>query len=440
VWSGLVALGRNGSVRSGVSAAALLLSSAVLAAGCHGAYYLLHRYDWEQPFIKLACFEFLVLLILASWFGVVRKTFEPPPWVSWVEIAIASAVLSFEVWRAVGLIRVGFHTPMNDIGDTTDLAARLYFLKHKNPYSSRVAPIWPDRNYQGYKYGPGMIFGYALSAAYPNGDGIKFLNVLYLGTTVGLLARLAAKASAERGRLSRIATALIASALTLLPERLYHEAFDQGAIDLFPVMLIVLGLLFIEKESWFLAGLALGFSFVTKFSPAVFLVVLLFRRRTSLRLVAGLALGLLPCVPFVFWNHRALLRNVVLFHGMKGYDSTSLYNLTPKELQWVFPKIQLLALAVFVAANFFRPIAVRSLVAAFTVLLVIIEVSFTEMHGNHVIWFIPFVAVLVAWHRHGLATVASLALPYERRELERRGAAAAADAGGAEGTSERSTA
>jgi hypothetical protein len=123
------------------------------------------------------------------------------------------------------------------------------------------------------------------------------------------------------------------------------------------------------------------------------------------RLVVGLALGLLPFVPFLLWDAPALVRNVFLFHGFKSYDSTSLYSVTPVELHRLFSVFQALAVAVAVALNFRRPIEPRPLLVTFTLLLICIEISYREMHGNHLVWFMGPLAVCFAWGRHGLPGV-----------------------------------
>jgi hypothetical protein len=219
-----------------------------------------------------------------------------------------------------------------------------------------------------------------------------------------MLGWLAIRAEPSTGRTwwLRCTPAVVVSALVLLPERFHHELFNQGAVDMFPVMLLVAAMLCVRRGWWLAAGLVAGLSFSAKFSPAAFLLVLFVRRHIAPRLVLGAALGLLPFAPFLVWDAPSLVRNVFLFHSGKAFDNTSLYSVTPPELHYLFTTFQVAAVALVVAINFERPLELRSLVGCFALLLIAIEVSYREMHGNHLVWFVPVVALSLTWYRHWL--------------------------------------
>jgi len=382
-----------------------LVSTAIVFLTYHFIFALFHQYDWGQPFVKLACFETLFLVVAVLPLQRRRSIQPDAPVVVSLEMIAACAVLAWELVRAYQLFRTGLHTGMNDIGGTTDQAARLVFVQHLNPYRQPIAAIGNDPAYFGYKYGPTMILAYALAGLFPEGPGVKIMNAVYLAIIAGTVAYLASRPDEKGGPSSRgsaRAAGLLACAMVLLPERLYHETFNQGAPDVFPSMLVLLSVAFVSRKRWLLAGLFAGLSFSVKFAPGVFLVVLFFRRRVPLRLVVGLALGLLPFVPFLLWDGPALVRNVFLFHGFKSYDSTSLYSVTPVELHRFFSLFQAAAVAVAVALNFRRAIEPRTLLVTFTLLLICIEISYREMHGNHLVWFMGPLSVCFAWGRHGL--------------------------------------
>jgi hypothetical protein len=388
----------------------LLASSALLFLSFYFIFGLFHRYDWGQPFVKLACFETLVLLVVTVGFrrDVPGETPSRPE-VS-IELIAASAILLWGLVRAVHLFRLGLDTGMNDLGETTEHAARLLFVEHENPFQHPVAPIGDNPAYFGYKYGPTMIFAYALAGIIPHGIGLKITNAIYLVATGAVVAYLAGwtardPASPPAQPYARAATVAWACAMTFLPERLYHETFNQGAQDIFPIMMVLLSAAFVARKQWLLAGLIAGLSFSARFAPGAFLLVLFLRRRIPPRLIVGVALGMLPFVPFLVWDAPALVRNVFLFHGFKAYDSTSLYSVTPSELHGLFSVFQAVAVIVTVVVNFRRTIEARPLVVFVTLLLIAIEVSYREMHGNHLIWFMPTVALIFAWGRHHLPQV-----------------------------------
>lgn len=383
----------------------LLVSSLATFLAYAAIFALFHRYDWGQPFVKLACFEALFVLILL---GVLRRgsaDVRPSDAILTVETVTALAILCWELVRAYDLFRVGLHTGMNDLGGTTEDAVRSVFVLHQDPYVREIARIGDDPAFFGFKYGPGVILGYLLAWPWPGGVGLKISNLVYLVITTVLVAWLGSSEDPfrSRHRILRWTTALVAAAMLLLPERLFHEVFNQGAVDMFPVMLLVATAACVQRQKWFMAGCMLGLSFSAKFSPAVFLLVLFLRRKISLRFVVGVAIGLLPFLPFLLWDAPALVRNVFLFHSKKSFDSTSLYSVTPNELHYLFTVFQLCAVTLAVAMHFNKTPQPRSLVPAFAMLLIAIEVSYREIHGNHLVWFMPIAALTLAWHRHRLA-------------------------------------
>ena len=384
---------------------AFFLASSVATFAIYGSVFdLLHRFDWGQPFVKLACFEALFVLIVLAFFWRRARTTRPPDWVIAAELIIACAVLSWELVRLFGLFQVGLRTSMNDLGQTTEDAVRLVLQGHANPYLHTIAQNGDDPAFFGFKYGPGMLIGYALSALWPNGGGLKTCNLVYLAITVGLLASLATRSqtTSYRRRWLRLAPAAVVSALVRWPDRLYHEIFNQGAVDMYPIMLLVAAVACLDRKWWLGAGLAAGLSFSAKFSPAAFFLILFIRQRIPPRFLLGLAIGLLPFLPFLLWDAPSLVRNVFIFHSKKSFDTTSLYSVTPGELHYLFSAFQACAVAAAVILNFRRPIEPRSLVVFSTLLLIAIEVSYREMHGNHLIWFVPFVALSLTWYRHWL--------------------------------------
>ena len=389
-----------------LGSARAIASAALVMAAYAGIFHLLDRYDWGEAFVRFACLAGLLAMTLtttprAEAAPAVASRFE-----SVAAPALAILALNWGLFKSFSDLDL---PPVVDIGQTTQQAARMILIEGRNPYQSRtIAVLGDDPSMWGFKYGPTMIFGYAASAYFP-ANGIKYTSLACLGATVAIVFLLG---KGRGGAPGSTATAWFCCALALLPNRLWHELFRQGSNDILPVLLILGSILAVRGESWGVAGLLAGLSLSAKLSPAAFYLVLFVRRRPEPRFLAGVAAGLLPLVPFLAWDAGALFRNFVLFHSTKSADSTSLYSLTPRELHPAFSAIQLAAIALAVSWNFRARVEYRSLVAWYLGLTLACEMSYREVHGNHLLWFMPFAALRLGWNRHSLLpNVASLLSP-----------------------------
>ena len=176
----------------------------------------------------------------------------------------------------------------------------------------------------------------------------------------------------------------------------------MGVNDILPILLLLLAMVFLKRNNDFWAGLFAGLSFSAKFSPALFFIALLVRREFRGKFFLGVGAGLLPNLFFLAWDYRSFLRNVFLFNAVKLYDSTSLYSITPKPLHFIFSLIQLGACLGFFARNFFKRPELMELTTSFVLLLTIIEATYRQVHGNHLIWFIPLLALIFGVNRYGV--------------------------------------
>jgi len=373
-----------------------LLSSAALFGAYASLFALLDHYDWDQAFTRFACLaSLLAAFLLARRPAVARLSDRALR----VELILAVVLTLFLAERALflGWDEIG-RLPKVDVGVTTRDAARMLILDGRNPYQSKTIAVLGDNPcYWGYKYGPAMILGYSDCAAFGE-SGVKLANLTYLALSllaVFLLAR------NEDDSPARYATAWSSCALMLLPDRVWYELFHQGVIDIFPIALILFSLLAIGRQSWFAAGLLAGLSFSAKFSPGVLYLALFLKRERVPRFFAGMVCGLLPLAAFLAWDAGALVRNFLLFHLIKGYDSTSLYSITPHELHPIFPLLQIAAAACILAGNYRDPIVPSSLAYRLLLLTVVVEMTYKEVHENHLIWFIPLAALHLGANRHG---------------------------------------
>ncbi|MFI5394446.1 MAG: glycosyltransferase 87 family protein [Candidatus Binatia bacterium] len=390
-----------------------IASTCLVGSFLYYIYTLLDQYDWGQPFAKLICFSACFAMFVA-----LHRSKNAQPSASkfyhGLEFLLAVAAL---VWIiAVMAPRYLTHLengPRVDIGSTTQNSAILLFRNGEDPYASQIinAKRGLTPEHRGFPYGPGMLLGYALSSIAP-GIGYNITSLVYLlATLVTLVLLIDDVRPSGTDVWQRLSGGFIVAGLLLLPERLWYELFRQGANDIFPIMLLLIGLLLVQKKLWFWAGVAMGFSFATKFSPAAFLLVLFLRRDIRPRFLRGCCIGLIPLAAFMLWDYKGVMNNVFMVHFEIRYDSTSLYSITPQALHYLFPAAQLAAILVLLKKNFNRALDFDLLVLHFTLLLIIIEVTYKEIHGNHQIWFFPLFAYLATRYRHQLVP-SSLQLSY----------------------------
>ncbi len=380
-----------------LSPASLLVAYAVL-------FDLLDRYDWGQAFVKFACLAALLCLIILVRVSPVGISPAPPSsprlHAAWVVMLAILTLLLFNRAMLLALENFG-EGPRVDIGEMTRDSIRSLLSEGINPYSSRTLNTprgTPE--YWGYKYGPMMLIGY-LPSGFADKTGIQTCNFLYL---VGTLALIASLASGPRPGGRDGEAPLFCVCLALLPSRVGYELFHQGVIDPFPAILLLGSVASIRGRGWTIAGLLVGLSLSAKFAPAIFFVILMVRRDFRPTFFFGVLLGMVPLIPFALWDGPGLARNYFIFHllGPKGFDSTSLYSIVPRALHPIFPATQALATLLVVAGNFNRGVDHIDLVFNYLALSLIFEITYVEVHENHLLWIIPFASLYLGWRRHGL--------------------------------------
>lgn len=379
------------------------LSVLVSIAVIYCIYRLFQTYDWGQPFTKFLCFSGLFGLCLFL-FKQRQHTTSLPSLFYAGEAVCAALILMAIFYRMLnGYSDALFTLPTVDIGYTTEHAAKLLFVHGENPYLSQHINVRPElaTEHRGFHYGPAMLLGYAPSAFFP-GVGYKLMSMLYLAVAAMSLCALIARNMNAQPTWKVSATVMIALMLFFLPERLWYEVFQVGANDIYPVALLLLGMVCVQREKWFLAGFLMGLSFATKFSPAAFLLVLFLRKDIRMVFLAGCVIGVTPMLVFLAWDYNSLMENVFFLRFGLNYDSTSLYSITPPVLHILFPLAQLGAVVYVLVRNLNKTLSIEEILVCFTLLLIIIEVTFKEMHANHLIWFYPFIAFIVATYRHKL--------------------------------------
>jgi hypothetical protein len=362
-----------------------------------GIFDLVNRYDWGHPIIKFLCSIALFSMVLLVT-GRKGTSAGKPAFVR-IEIGLcASLILIVLCTWGVKYSRNIADPPQCDIGYTTHHAVQQLVLNRTDPYASNpFNKLGDDPKYWGYRYGPGMALFYLPSAWFP-GSALKIITLIYTVAAFGVLSLLLydRRSTGEEW----IASTLFSILLILLPERTWSEILVQGSTDILPALLLLASTLLIRRNDRLAAGICAGLAFSSKFAPALFFILLFVRRKTDLRFFSGVAIGTLPLLAFLAWSGGNLLNNVFFVNAVKEFDSTSLYSITPASLHFVFPLIQISAVAFFVARNFNWEMEFTSLAIDYTLLIMIIEATYREVHVNHLYWFLPFLSLIFAWQRH----------------------------------------
>ncbi|HZL58473.1 MAG TPA: hypothetical protein VFC38_02115 [Stellaceae bacterium] len=352
-----------------------------LAAGFWLSVALLQALNWQGQW------KALILLVLlggaAALFAARRGDAQriPPRWLAALALVLLVAQLAY-----LGT-RLG-HPRLIDMATTT-LAAGDTIAAGGNPYTQPIdgeaGGLGAVPGFRGYKYLPVMAAVYwPLGHAFGE-RGVPVTNLVLEFAVVALLWRLGGT------------TGALAAALYLSLPIVAQQLFAKGSTDLAAVVPLLLGLLLVNRNG-FAAGLCVGLSIAAKLFPgALFLPVLLpeggaARRRYAL----GVAIGLLPILPFAVAAPRALLDNIVLFNAIRPPDSTS----------WLFFAPPLAATAaraalagLFLAAAILawrRPLELPARAALGALLIIAALLAGPAAHHNYMLWWLPFFALALA--------------------------------------------
>lgn len=359
----------------------------------------LNHFDWGPAVGKTGCF--LIIFLLCAWsFRTEQKNSSDLPVTK--ELIIVLPFLTFFFLIHTLTMLPWLDEPATvDIGFLTRDAVLAFFRDHLNPYQlPQLGPAGPDPKLWGYHYGPMMLFAYWPCLI--SGDlGFKLSNVFYFLSSmilIGFLVR-----DKQQSSLHNSANMAIAL-LPLIFPRLWWEIFRMGVNDIFPVCLMLACLVALKGEQWFLAGLSLGLAFSAKFSPAIFLAFMLMRFLREKRFIMGGLLGLLPSLAFLVLSPTAFIHAVFLFNLVKSHDSTSLYSIVPASLHILFSLFQLTMVFIFSYLHIKHPRDIKLSATHYVLLMILIEISYREVHMNHLIWILPFVGLVISWRRSGFLT------------------------------------
>ena len=186
-------------------------------------------------------------------------------------------------------------------------------LAGMNPYSFPVDPV--AASYSGFKYLPMMAVTFLPLGTVLGIRGIVATNLL-LDLAVAILLYRAGSLVGIRG--FGIFSALLYLITSYVPLEVYHF----GSTDLAAVVPLLFALLLLDSKKA-AAGFCTGLSIATKLSPGVFFAVCFLPSSNRLRYVCGVAVGMLPIVPYLLSSPADFFSNIILYPIYRPADSTS---------------------------------------------------------------------------------------------------------------------
>jgi len=349
------------------------------------AVALLQKFNWE-----LGVYKALVLTVLLA----------AVPFVAWRAGEPAAAPVPRLLKAAVMillLLQVGYavtklrHPSLIDAANITVAEGR-GLLAGSNPYQSALdteaEAATHAARFAGYKYLPVTIAAY-LPLGGPLGPrGIVLTNLLLELAVVALIFRLcAALAVPSAGWLA----ALLYLSLPMVP----FQLFAKGALDLAAVIPLLAAFVLIERKPA-LAGLCVGLSLVAKLLPGALLLPCMVpaRPRNRWAYTAGVAVGLLPVLPFAFWSPAALFDNIIVFNLVRPADSTNWLLAVPGAR----PAATAAMVLLYVAAAldiWLRPPALARRVGIAVALILASLIAAPAAHHNYNLWWLPLGCALL---------------------------------------------
>lgn len=373
-----------------------IVSSLSVLGFLYYLYGIMPDNDWKPNLEKFLVFLIFFVTIAGFEYHSYRR--RTPNVALLAESALLLVIFaSFFYSYSAKWVPGGFIPPVADYGFMVVDATKMLFVDGENPYSSQtISPIKDifGPEYRGFYYGPLMMVGYLPTLVSP-AAGYKYTSIFFVLLSGVLLAFLVVEPE-DRWEL-RLANIAFVETAFFLPERMWIELFSRGAHDYFPVALLLAGLLALKKGNPFWTGILVGLSFSAKFSPAVF--VLPFLPYRDRKVLIGLFIGLLPHLPFFLWDPPAFVRNVFLVRFVMPHDGSSFRWLLAPEYHWWLPTALLLGLGYAIYRNIRGPLEFRTVVVGLTLLLIVGETTFKQVHLNHLIWFFPLFALLFTYNR-----------------------------------------
>lgn len=338
---------------------------------------LVQIFNWEGGAAKAAV---MLVLLLAMPFIIAAARRNPSPVDPRFARAIDIAAVVVLIADIAYLLARIIHPHLIDVPLTT-VAAIDAVLHGQNPYALPLDAGPEAGGYSGYKYLPVMIFAYLPLGAPLGQRGVLLTNLALLLGCLWLMRH--------------VARSNLAPLLFLMLPIMVQQIFAKGATDLVTVVPLLAAFALWERGA-FLSGICVGLSIAAKPIPGGLFAACFVPTEHRWRYAAGIAVGMLPILPFLVASPRDLVSNTILFNLARIPDATSwLYDAPPATL--LAAKLAQIALFLGAAAYVWRqapPLAARcGLGAALTLAAILCGPG---AHHNYQLWWLPFYAVTLS--------------------------------------------
>ena len=250
------------------------------------------------------------------------------------------------------------------------------------------APLHRMFSALGFKYGPAMLVFYAPFVAALGAAGIALSHLLLFGTLVTVLGT---RVLADRRSWWWTSLAVIPLLWTV---HMAWNILDQDHLDLLPVLLAILGLLCMRRQTWALAALALGLSINAKLLPGLLFVPALLRAPRRFVVLAP-TVALAGFLPLAILDWRGLWFNIG-YPLMRAPDSSALAFLLPPGGQILLRVASVAALAAAGMAAHARGWNPRATLNWLLAAHLIVLGTGGTLHNNYLVWLLPLITLLVA--------------------------------------------
>jgi hypothetical protein len=332
--------------------------------------------------------EFCIIIFISSipliLYHIKRKIFDNIN-VIWITLPILLICATIYVMQFLIYIDAG-HT--SDIALAT-LRAIDVMRDGQNPYAVPIDLHAEYASFAGYKYPPLMIMIYAPLSLMLGLRGLQLTNLILC-----VLVAACVFALARRG--GGLTAGLIALGIFLGLPGIPPDIYAHAVTDPAPVLPLVAAFLVMRARPG-LAGLLIGLSIATKLFPGVLVAICCLRRPGILRYAAGgLAGFLIPVAGFVAWDPMAFLRNIVLFIFLRPPDVTSWMYGLPSVIPLMARLLFLASLVAATSYNLWKNPTELQRCALVVMCIIGALVTGPDAHNNYIIWWAPFICVLIA--------------------------------------------
>lgn len=354
-----------------------LTAKIAAAAAFWIAIGLVQTFNWGHGVEKAMV---MMLLLAAAPFVIAAAHKTPTPLPRWLDRAITMTAALFLVLELVYFGKQIIRPHVIDVALTT-LAAGDALLHGGNPYTLPIDTGPESFGFTGYKYLPMMIAAYLPLGAVLGQRGILLTNLALLLACLWLMKRL--------GR-STLAPFLFLM-LPLMPQQI----FAKGTTDLVTVLPLLAAFVVFERNS-FLAGVCVGLSIAAKPVPGGLFLPCLIPPTERWRYAAGVAVGLMPILPFLIVSPSDLLANTVLFNLSRAPDGTSwMFGAPPAAANAAH--VVMVAMFLYAGTYVWRQapsLATRCGIGAMLTIAAIL--TGPGAHHNYQLWWLPFYCVVLS--------------------------------------------